>query len=366
MSQALAVQESTSYPRYTEAENLARTIIARLDSVTAKLRTLEHDIRRLWAEFDKLKGGETILGCATKKEFCEKKLNRTPRTIQYLLAGQSNPADRPCSKGSEGSELSSPVPALKPPVEIPLEDALEKMITRTLKRPSTREDYELVQDICKQMQADPNADFDEDAWRKNRKPAAESCPVVETKAFMTIDFWDEEAEQLKDDLHKSLPNQKFQLAIDSAGFYQLTLYRLTKSMVGKIRASVAVALCPHPVIETPSVGTKPRPLTKQQTSQPNTVRDDLIKEIMVLSKPLKMNKADSKQFKEFLDEIQDDKTFLFGVDELKDIRKAFLDKTNLPIFAAWLAEHPQGSWCCFFNVIRPGTFTDDEVSAVSA
>jgi hypothetical protein len=76
------------------------------------LKSLEDDIRRLWVEFDNLKVGETILGCATKKEFCERKLHRTPRTIQYLLAGQSNPADRP---HKEPSELSSPVePSILP------------------------------------------------------------------------------------------------------------------------------------------------------------------------------------------------------------------------------------------------------------
>jgi hypothetical protein len=70
---------------YTEAENLARNIISRMDSVTAKLKSLEDDIRKLWVEFDKLKAGETILGCATKKEFCERKLNRTPQAVRYML-----------------------------------------------------------------------------------------------------------------------------------------------------------------------------------------------------------------------------------------------------------------------------------------
>jgi hypothetical protein len=63
----------------------ARSIISRLDSVCAKLKTLEDDIRVLWADFDTLKDGETILGCATKKEFCEKKLHRAPQTVRYML-----------------------------------------------------------------------------------------------------------------------------------------------------------------------------------------------------------------------------------------------------------------------------------------
>ena len=101
------------HPSYTPAEMRARSIISRLDSVCAKLKTLEDDIRILWVDFDNLKDGETILGCATKKEFCEKKLQRTPRTIQYLLAGQSNSNDRP------RPELSSPVECLTATMHLP-------------------------------------------------------------------------------------------------------------------------------------------------------------------------------------------------------------------------------------------------------
>ncbi len=107
MSAALVVMEDNRHSStYTEAENLARNIISRMDSMTAKLKNLEDDIRKLWAEFDKLKAGETILGCATKKEFCERKLNRTPRAIRYMLAG-GNP-------DNQREEIISPAPA--PPI----------------------------------------------------------------------------------------------------------------------------------------------------------------------------------------------------------------------------------------------------------
>jgi hypothetical protein len=82
-----AIVKHSGRASYTEAENLARSILARMDSVAAKLKTLEDDVRRLWMEFDKLKPGETILGCATKKEFCETKLHRTPRAVRYMLEG---------------------------------------------------------------------------------------------------------------------------------------------------------------------------------------------------------------------------------------------------------------------------------------
>ncbi len=55
----------------TEAENLARHIIARMESVTAKLKSLEDDIRKLWVEFDKLKAGETTIPCRTNMVFAE-------------------------------------------------------------------------------------------------------------------------------------------------------------------------------------------------------------------------------------------------------------------------------------------------------
>lgn len=101
----------------TDAENLARNILARIESVTAKLKSLEDDIRRLWAEFDKLKAGETILGCTTKKEFCERKLKRTPRALQYLLAG-GNLANASPQVALERSEIISPPEPTSPAAPI--------------------------------------------------------------------------------------------------------------------------------------------------------------------------------------------------------------------------------------------------------
>jgi hypothetical protein len=82
---ALAVVEPQTHPSCTPAEMRARSILSRIDSISAKLKTLETDIRILWQDFDNLKVGETILGCHTKKEFCEKKLHRTPQAIRYML-----------------------------------------------------------------------------------------------------------------------------------------------------------------------------------------------------------------------------------------------------------------------------------------
>jgi len=67
--------------------DLARGIVSRFTSLLTELKDLEDDIRQLWVEFEHLPRGEKILGCSTKKEFCEKKLGRTPRAVRYMLDG---------------------------------------------------------------------------------------------------------------------------------------------------------------------------------------------------------------------------------------------------------------------------------------
>jgi hypothetical protein len=68
-------------------EALAQRVINGVAVIAPKLNTLADDIRQLWAEFEALRPGETIFGCATKKEFCTQHLGRTPRAVRYLLAG---------------------------------------------------------------------------------------------------------------------------------------------------------------------------------------------------------------------------------------------------------------------------------------
>jgi hypothetical protein len=54
---------------YTEAENLARRVLARMDSVTAKLKSLEDDIRQLWLEFDN-SANENCIGHLGRSNIC--------------------------------------------------------------------------------------------------------------------------------------------------------------------------------------------------------------------------------------------------------------------------------------------------------
>jgi hypothetical protein len=104
---SLAVLATTGIER----EALAQRVIAAISSVSRKLSELEPDIRALWVEFENLSDGETILGCSTKKEFCETKLHRTPRAIQYLLNGGSNQNYVPAA---ERSEIISPPAGFAP------------------------------------------------------------------------------------------------------------------------------------------------------------------------------------------------------------------------------------------------------------
>jgi len=114
---ALAIIEDNNHSStYSPVEMRARSIMSRLESVSAKLKTLEEDVRLLWIDFDNLKTGETILGCATKKEFCEKCLNRTYRAVHYMLEGGNT--SRPVPSTSENVSLP-PEPAPTTVVQLP-------------------------------------------------------------------------------------------------------------------------------------------------------------------------------------------------------------------------------------------------------
>jgi hypothetical protein len=84
-------------------ELLAQRVVDGCQIIAAKLKDLEKDIRALWAEFDLLKTGDTIMGCKTKKEFCERHLCRTPRAIQQMLKRSEQ-----CSRPSEGGDDEEP------------------------------------------------------------------------------------------------------------------------------------------------------------------------------------------------------------------------------------------------------------------
>ena len=96
-------------------EQLAKRVIKQVHALTPKLRDLEKDLRKLWSAFAHLPHGQKILGCRTKTEFCEKKLSRSMRTVQYLLNGGNNQTYIPAAQRREFN--SPPESAAAPAVE---------------------------------------------------------------------------------------------------------------------------------------------------------------------------------------------------------------------------------------------------------
>ena len=91
----------------------------RVASAFAKLVDHADDIRQLWLEFENLSAGETIMGCTTKSQFCERVLGRSIRAVQYLLNGRTEPqpAREQCSPEPEAVEcVDVPLVAIPPEV----------------------------------------------------------------------------------------------------------------------------------------------------------------------------------------------------------------------------------------------------------
>jgi hypothetical protein len=61
-----------------------------LVGIATKLVHIRPYVEELWRRFE---NGETILGCSTKKQFCEEVLQRSPRAVRFMLAG-GNPSNK--------------------------------------------------------------------------------------------------------------------------------------------------------------------------------------------------------------------------------------------------------------------------------
>jgi hypothetical protein len=83
-----------SAPLALHRDALAQKIVDGVGALLITLKEMRADIVLLWAEFDRLEKGGTILGCATKKAFCERYLHRTPRAVRYMLEGGNSANQR--------------------------------------------------------------------------------------------------------------------------------------------------------------------------------------------------------------------------------------------------------------------------------
>lgn len=166
---ALAILEDNNHSStYSPAEMRARSIISRMASLCDKLKTLEDDIRALWLDFDNLPAGQTILGCATKKEFCEQKLHRTPQAIRYML----NPELR------ESKHCLPPAPE-PPPVS--KREVARQEYKKAHPESSTDSNHEIDEKIRKQFQQRSEA-TPETHWISSANP----CPTGK-RGFASIE-----------------------------------------------------------------------------------------------------------------------------------------------------------------------------------
>ena len=112
MATGTAVSKQTSV---VEREALAQRVADAVTGAFTKLAAAKDDIDALWVEFRFLPKGETIMGCATKTEFCEKVLGRSIRAVQYLLNGRESQAKpEPTPLHEQSSRPAAPIPVDPP------------------------------------------------------------------------------------------------------------------------------------------------------------------------------------------------------------------------------------------------------------
>jgi len=101
------LQNTNSVPKWlAEAENRAQKLADEFAPLCVKLRALKPQIEEVQADFKKLKGSQTILGCRSFKDFCEKKLDRTEQAVYAMLGDYSK--KQKSKKDGDGSTPQKP------------------------------------------------------------------------------------------------------------------------------------------------------------------------------------------------------------------------------------------------------------------
>lgn len=96
-----------------DSESLGQYVAASVVGILNKAEALRPYYEELWRRFSALKEGETICGCATRTEYCEKILHKTIRSVQHVLYGRPEkqlPAPAPVP-----IFLNSPCPVCQDP-----------------------------------------------------------------------------------------------------------------------------------------------------------------------------------------------------------------------------------------------------------
>jgi len=75
---------------HKKAEELASSILQEFGPFCAKLRSMKSKIEKLRDYFKAKDQKETVAGCSTWAQFCERKLHRTDRAVRLLLAEETS------------------------------------------------------------------------------------------------------------------------------------------------------------------------------------------------------------------------------------------------------------------------------------
>lgn len=98
------LRNTNSVPKWlAEAENRAQKLADEVAPLCVKLKAMKPQIEKVQADFKKLKGSQTILGCRCFKDFCEKKLDRTEQAVYAMLGDYSNKQKAKKKRGSQKS-----------------------------------------------------------------------------------------------------------------------------------------------------------------------------------------------------------------------------------------------------------------------
>jgi hypothetical protein len=89
-----------------DSESLGAFVRDGLVGVATKLVEIKPYVEELWIRFER---GEVILGCSTRKEFCQQVLQRTPRAVRYMLEGGNHKRGETVSPPESPSPVESPV-----------------------------------------------------------------------------------------------------------------------------------------------------------------------------------------------------------------------------------------------------------------
>jgi hypothetical protein len=110
-------------------EALALRVSVAFTRAVQNLKDLKDDIEALWVEFDFLGSRGTIMGCRGKREFCEKRLGRSLRAVQYMLDGGNHKRSAVPVAPSETVSLPAKVePEVLAPVLEPVVDVTQESL----------------------------------------------------------------------------------------------------------------------------------------------------------------------------------------------------------------------------------------------